>query len=325
MSGGSITDTFVLTSNSAGVIALLFVLTSLFAGCIHYSIAARRIRPEFPLRKLESIELTRALLLYEKVSTRLKEIYHDGEQAGGAWLARYRRNRLRDKLGAELEDLEAYACDLRQTIGRLRYRPIQRYKSWTHVHSSQFAFSCSLASYYLILAMLTGSFYAFDQSVWAHGGHLGFGTLMFWEELEERLLYSNWIAAGFVAVLAPTLYVLRRLMLKRVHGEQLRELKEFASTDLEQLIDQSQIGVAAPDECLKAIDEISGKTAWFEILDVAPSASLDEVKEVYKSRIKQNHPDRVHGMSPAFRRLAETETKKLNAAYAEALASLRAE
>ena len=72
-------------------------------------------------------------------------------------------------------------------------------------------------------------------------------------------------------------------------------------------------------------DRLGLPAGSFEILDVAPSASLDEVKEVYKSKIKQNHPDRVHGMSPAFRRLAETETKRLNAAYAEALATLRAE
>ena len=36
--------------------------------------------------------------------------------------------------------------------------------------------------------------------------------------------------------------------------------------------------------------------------------------------IKQNHPDRVHGMSPAFRELAEAETKRINVAYQEALA-----
>jgi hypothetical protein len=39
--------------------------------------------------------------------------------------------------------------------------------------------------------------------------------------------------------------------------------------------------------------------------------------------VKQNHPDRVHNMSSVFKELAETETKKLNAAYAEALSHLR--
>jgi preprotein translocase subunit Sec63 len=58
---------------------------------------------------------------------------------------------------------------------------------------------------------------------------------------------------------------------------------------------------------------------------VSPSASVEEVKQAYKMLLKQNHPDRVHNMSLAFRRLAEAETKKLNIAYAEALASLRYE
>ena len=39
----------------------------------------------------------------------------------------------------------------------------------------------------------------------------------------------------------------------------------------------------------------------------------------YKVLIKQNHPDRVHDMSPALIRLAESETKKINAAYQQAL------
>ena len=63
MSGGAITDTVLLTSNSAGVIALLVVLTSLFAGCIHYSIAARRI-----LSPAETVAD------YEDVSTKAIEI-----------------------------------------------------------------------------------------------------------------------------------------------------------------------------------------------------------------------------------------------------------
>ncbi len=49
---------------------------------------------------------------------------------------------------------------------------------------------------------------------------------------------------------------------------------------------------------------------------------MDEVKQAYKVLVNQNHPDRVFKMSAAFRELAEGETKKLNIAYAEALAYL---
>jgi DnaJ-class molecular chaperone len=54
---------------------------------------------------------------------------------------------------------------------------------------------------------------------------------------------------------------------------------------------------------------------------VSETATVEEVKEAYKALIKQNHPDRVQGMSPAFKELAEAETKKINAAYREALNS----
>jgi DnaJ-domain-containing protein 1 len=47
-------------------------------------------------------------------------------------------------------------------------------------------------------------------------------------------------------------------------------------------------------------------------------ASIEEIKDAYKALVKQNHPDQVHNTSSVFRELAEAETKKLNAAYAEA-------
>src|SRR5206468_1557575 len=134
-----------------------------------------------------------------------------------------------------------------------------------------------------------------------------------------------WIAASFVFILAPVLYFGRRATLQREHGQQLRELKEFARTDPDRLIDRSQINVEEPDESIEAMDDVSGKIAWYEILEVSPSATIDEVREIYKARVKQSHPDRVHGMSPALKRLAEAETKKLNAAYTEALAALRSD
>ena len=68
---------------------------------------------------------------------------------------------------------------------------------------------------------------------------------------------------------------------------------------------------------------MSRKKSWFDVLGVAPSATVEDVKRAYKLLVKQNHPDRVHSMSAVFRALAESETKKLNAAYAEALACLR--
>ena len=58
------------------------------------------------------------------------------------------------------------------------------------------------------------------------------------------------------------------------------------------------------------------------VLGLQKSASVDEVRKTYRTLIKQNHPDRVRDMSPALRKLAEDETKKLNMAYRRALSQV---
>jgi DnaJ-class molecular chaperone len=67
----------------------------------------------------------------------------------------------------------------------------------------------------------------------------------------------------------------------------------------------------------------SEEVTCFAVLGISPAATIAEVKEAYKLHVKQNHPDRVQGMSPRFRELAEIQTKKLNVAYEEALLALR--
>ncbi|HEX2216904.1 MAG TPA: hypothetical protein VHG27_09490, partial [Xanthobacteraceae bacterium] len=108
------------------------VVPLLLVGYIRQSIAARRIQPELSLRKLESIELDRAVLLYEKVCNRLKDFDQQLEhaKANASWWARHRRRaQIRRQYGDELADLEAYAHHLRSTIIRLRRRPIRRFKA----------------------------------------------------------------------------------------------------------------------------------------------------------------------------------------------------
>jgi hypothetical protein len=62
------------------------------------------------------------------------------------------------------------------------------------------------------------------------------------------------------------------------------------------------------------------KLSSYEILGIAPSASLAEIKVAYRARIKECHPDRFANMDAISRNLAEEWTKALNAAYANLVA-----
>jgi DnaJ-like protein len=321
--------------SNATLLASAATIASMLVAYILCIISARKMVANFSLRKLESVELDRAVLLYEKVFDRLQEIYCEGEHAEASLLARYKhRKKVSRKFAEELADLQAYASHIRSTIIRLRCRPIQRFKSWLHINSSRFALSRSLASCFLVLAMLIARSYLFEQHILFEQRYLlqqvsaeamdsVFEGFLAWQPFVDRMLSANPIGAGFIAVVTPVFYFYRRLKLRREHARQFRRLKQFAGTDPDRLIHQAPIGKDMPDETVEVSTGIAGERTWSSVLGVSPSATIDEVKQAYKVQVKQNHPDRVHDMSPLFRELAEAETKKLNAAYEEALMSLQ--
>lgn len=59
--------------------------------------------------------------------------------------------------------------------------------------------------------------------------------------------------------------------------------------------------------------------SWYEILDVNPLSSLDEIKLAYKKKISMYHPDKVSSMGPEFNEIAQKKSKEINAAYDEAV------
>jgi hypothetical protein len=320
----SISEAFSIALSNASQLASVATIASMFVAYILCNISARRMGANFSLRKLESVELDRAVLLYEKVFDRLQDISREGEHLRASLLARYNhRKTVQRKFAEELEDLEAYAAHLRSTIIRLRCRPIQRFKSWLHTNSSRFALSRSLASFILVLAVLTACSYFLEKLVLPEGIDPVLDSLLVRQSVHDRVLYANSIAAGFVAVVTPIFYFYRRAQLRMEHGQQFWSLKELAGTDPDKLIHQAPIDTETPNNSAEAPHEIADGGSWFAVLGLSPSATIDEVKRAYKVQVKQNHPDRVHDMSPLFRELAEAQTKKLNAAYEEALMSLQ--
>ena len=62
----------------------------------------------------------------------------------------------------------------------------------------------------------------------------------------------------------------------------------------------------------------------FEILELNPGASMDEVQQAYKDLVNIWHPDRF-ATNPRLRRKAETKLKEINRAYAMVNAFLSSE
>ena len=314
---------FSLALVNAFLLALWPVLPGLLLGYARQSLAVRRIRPEFSLRKSEALELSRAARLYDTVSCRLKATDDRSAFKSGLWRSIFPpRPKLDDGRAAEVEDLRAHARHLRETIGRLQRQPLQRLRSWAHVMSSRSALGRALAAHVVGFVLLLVVFHIPDQPALAGELTTGGHDLLSWYPFDERIFYANAVAAGFAATAAPVFYLMRWAGLRREYRIEFCVFAGLARSEPAEVIERMRTDRAEPGASpLADLTDLHSERGCFATLGVSASATVEEVKEAYKRLIKQNHPDRVHDMSPVFRRLAEAETKKLNVALRQALLS----
>jgi len=62
----------------------------------------------------------------------------------------------------------------------------------------------------------------------------------------------------------------------------------------------------------------SSPAPWWEILEVSPTATPDEIRQAYRQRMSEYHPDKVATLGPELRELAARKAQQINAAYDEA-------
>ena len=62
-------------------------------------------------------------------------------------------------------------------------------------------------------------------------------------------------------------------------------------------------------------DDIPIRDTWFRILGVPENATSDAIACAYKRKIREYHPDKVASMGEELRDLAESMSKRINAAY----------
>ena len=321
-SGGELSALLV----NAVLLALWAALPGLILGYIRQVLAARKIRPQFALCKSEIAELDRAVALYDQVCRRLETIEQQTQTPTRFWRALF--DRPDDVPDAEeRDDLQAHAQHLRGTIARLKRRPLQRLRAWVHAASARSALAGAIAAYGVALALLIAPAIAApqapDQAAWADELNGGARHALAWYPLDARLFYANAVAAGLAIAAASLFYLLRRARLRRDYELEICAFQDLAYSDPLRPAEPPPADQAAfdPSQWTEA-NENSADDAWFAVLGLSSAATIEDVRQAYKTLIKQNHPDRVHGMAPVFRALAEAETKKINAAYRQALACL---
>jgi DnaJ domain len=321
-------------------LALWTVLPALLLAYGRQLAATRGMRPEFSLRRSEAAELDRALLLYERVRRRLGDI--DAPKTLGLWRALFIGLTDADCGGADdRENLKAHARHLRATIRRLRGLPLERLRTWVHLVSTRFALGNAVLIHAEAFALFVVIYYVSGhlpwETPWPQNLTADTAAPLVWYPFDARIFHANAAAAGVTALLGPMFYLLRRSNLRDEYGLEFHVLTALAAAEPDEKIRQPQVdlsdsGLAANDLCdddLAANDMsaagasagIDANEPWFAVLGVAPSASPAQVTEAYKTLIKQSHPDKVQGLSPAIRNVAEAETKKLNVAYEQAQAS----
>jgi hypothetical protein len=310
---------------NAALLALWPVLPVLIVCYARQFLIARRTRPIFALRKSEADELHRARRLFGQVRDRINRIDQQAEPRTGFWRFFRALAPVADGADAdEMDDLHAHARHLQATIRRLTRLPLQRLNYWVHVRSSLFACAVAVAAHAAALALLLALFHVFEQSVWAQ--HLVESTTRgAWYPFDERIFQANAVATGYACVSATLFYVVRRALLRRAYSLEFSFFRQFAKNGPAQANDRPEYEQPA-DELVNGIEagSVDGGGDWIAVLGVSAQATINEVKHAYKILIKKNHPDRVQDMSPAFRTLAEAETRKINAAYRQALLCVEA-
>ena len=296
-------------------------LPILLIAYVRQSLMIRRIWPEFVLRKSEASELGRALALYQDVCGRLAEIEAQDRRTRGILHLVFALQPGVEIGDEECEDLKAHARHLRATIAKLRSLPFRRLRARIADLSLHAAVGAALTIHIATFVILVLTLYVADVRAAAHDlAGAGRSTLV-WYPFDASYFLANGAGAALGMLLAPAFYLLRRVGLAREYAMEFAVLKALAETPAETVADSGPAG-RMNDADISLKTEPDAEESCFAVLGVEPPTTIEQVRAAYRKRIKQSHPDRLHDVSPSIKTFAEDETKRLNAAFQEALERL---
>ena len=313
------------------LLTLWGALPILLVAYVRQSLTMRRIRPEFCLRKSEAAELDRALAVYRDVCGRLAEIEGRARTTKGILQLIFALQPDIEQRGdEEREDLNAHARHLRATIAKLRGLPFRRVRERIAALGLHAAVGGALAIHVAAFVGLVLVFHFLAMRGAVHELTGSARNPLVWYPFDPSYFLANGAGAALGMLLAPAFYALRRIGLAHEYAMELAVLKELAETPAEVIADEPASRVDDADDVLREESfrqqslriEPQTEGSCFAVLGVEQSATLEQIRAAYRIRIKESHPDRLAGMSAAIRTFAEDETKRLNAAFQEALERL---
>jgi len=66
-------------------------------------------------------------------------------------------------------------------------------------------------------------------------------------------------------------------------------------------------------------EKVKSKLHWYEVLEIKPDSSYEEIKAAYRKLMKEYHPDKVATLGKDLKALAESKTKEISEAYETAI------
>ncbi|MBI4201918.1 MAG: J domain-containing protein [Chloroflexi bacterium] len=78
---------------------------------------------------------------------------------------------------------------------------------------------------------------------------------------------------------------------------------------------QEQAGESSEESPGQQNGRVSTHRSPFDVLEVAPEATVEDVRSAYRRKVQQYHPDKVADLGPELRQVAERQMKEINAAY----------